>query len=100
MTDGATARVADLQLHSSASDGSDAPSVVVRRAHAEGFAAIALTDHDTLGGVGEALGAANALGIELIPACELSTLDGNERQMDLLAYGVSLGDTHFGHLLH
>ncbi|MEO7966418.1 MAG: phosphatase, partial [Gemmatimonadaceae bacterium] len=42
----------------------------------------------------------NALGIELIPACELSTLDGNERQMDLLAYGVSLGDTHFGHLLH
>ena len=45
---------ADLQLHSTASDGSDTPSEVVRRAHAMGFAAIALTDHDTLAGVAEA----------------------------------------------
>lgn len=91
---------ADLQLHSTASDGSDAPSEVVRRAHALGFAAIALTDHDTLGGVPEAMAAAESLGLELIPACEISTLDDDERQVDLLAYGVSVDDAGFGHLLH
>jgi 3',5'-nucleoside bisphosphate phosphatase len=42
--------VADLQLHSSASDGSDAPATVVQRARALRFAAIALTDHDTMAG--------------------------------------------------
>jgi len=98
-TDGA-ARVADLQLHSSASDGSDPPSEVVRRAHTAGFAAVALTDHDTLAGVPEAQATAAALRVELIPACELSTLDADERQVDLLAYGVSLDHAPFGHLLH
>lgn len=93
-------RVADLQLHSNASDGSDPPSEVVRRAHAMGFAAMALTDHDTLGGVAEALEAARPLGLEVIPACEISTLDANERQVDMLAFGVALDDAPFGHLLH
>ena len=91
---------ADLQLHSTASDGSDAPSEVVRRAHAMGFAAIALTDHDTLAGVAEAREIAESLGLELITACEISTLDDDERQVDLLAYGISLEDAAFGHLLH
>ncbi len=93
-------RYADLQLHSTSSDGSDTPSEVVRRAHALGFATIALTDHDTLGGVAEARDAARALGIELIPACEISTLDANERQVDMLAFGVSLDDADFSHMLH
>lgn len=100
MSDGTGEPFADLQLHSTASDGSDAPSEVVRRAHALGFAAIALTDHDTLGGIAEAQAAADALGVELIPACELSTLDEQERQVDMLAYGVAAGDTTFNHLLH
>ncbi|MEP7380613.1 MAG: PHP domain-containing protein [Gemmatimonadota bacterium] len=91
---------ADLQLHSTASDGSDSPSEVVRRAHALGFAAIALTDHDTLGGVTEAMAAAASIGLEVIPACEISTLDDEERQVDMLAYGVSVDDAGFGHLLH
>jgi predicted metal-dependent phosphoesterase TrpH len=92
-------RYADLQLHSSASDGSDAPAQVVRNAHALGFAAIALTDHDTMGGVAEAAAEAAALGIELIPACELSTLDADERQVDMLGFGVSPDDATFGHIL-
>ena len=88
-------RFADLQLHSSASDGSDAPSEVVRRAARKGFAAIALTDHDTLEGVPEAAMEAAACGIELIHACELSTLDDNERQIDMLAYGIDIDDVEF-----
>jgi hypothetical protein len=92
-------RVADLQLHSSASDGSDDPSEVVRRAHSLGFSCVALTDHDTLGGVQEAVAAGQALGVEVLPACELSTLDAADRQIDLLAYGISLDDAEFSRLL-
>lgn len=92
-------RYADLQLHSSASDGSDAPGEVVRRAQALGFAAIALTDHDTLGGLPEARHAATELGIELLAACEISTLDATERQIDMLAFGVSEEDQPFSNLL-
>ena len=87
--------VADLQLHSSASDGSDAPAEVVRRARALKFAAIALTDHDTMEGVPEALAAAESLGIECIQAVELSTLDETERQVDILGYGVEYHDAEF-----
>jgi predicted metal-dependent phosphoesterase TrpH len=88
-------RFADLQLHSTASDGSDSPSEVVRRAARKGFSAIALTDHDTMDGVPEAAAEAAALGLELIPACELSTLDDHERQIDILAYGVDVADAEF-----
>ncbi len=88
-------RFADLQLHSSASDGSDQPSEVVRRAARKGFSAIALTDHDTMEGVPEAAAEAAAHGIDLIPACELSTLDDAERQIDILAYGIDIADAEF-----
>ena len=87
-------RSADLQLHSSASDGSDPPSEVVRRAAELGFSAVALTDHDTMAGVPEAMAAGAASGVEVIPACEISTLDG-ERQIDILAYGPSPDDVAF-----
>ena len=88
-------RYADLQLHSAASDGSDSPTEVVRRAARMGFAAIALTDHDTMEGVAEAAEAAAAHDIELIAACELSTLDESDRQIDILAYGVAVEDAEF-----
>ena len=88
-------RFADLQLHSTASDGSDPPAEVVRRAHAMGFAAIALTDHDSMAGVPDAGRVADSLGLRLIPACELSTLDEEDRQIDLLAYGISPDDAEF-----
>lgn len=92
-------RFADLQLHSTASDGSDSPSEVVRRAHALGFSALALTDHDTMGGLREAAAVAESLGVRLIPACELSTLDADDRQVDILAYGVSPDDADFSAVL-
>ena len=99
MQDATGERVADLQLHSSASDGSDPPSEVVRRAARKGFAAIALTDHDTMAGVPEAAAEAERLGVEFLPACELSTLDDAERQIDMLAYGVAPDDHAFGETL-
>lgn len=63
----------DLHIHSTASDGSDAPREVVEKAARLGLKAIALTDHDTLDGLTEAEQAAKAAGIKFIPGCELST---------------------------
>jgi 3',5'-nucleoside bisphosphate phosphatase len=61
------------------------PAAVVSKAAKAGFAAIAITDHDTLAGLDEALSAAQQHGIELIPGLELSTLVG-DREIHLLGY--------------
>ena len=74
----------DLHTHSSASDGTDPPAEVMERARARGLDVIALTDHDTVGGLDEAR-AALPPGLTLVPGMELSaTLDG--RSLHLLAY--------------
>jgi len=62
----------DLHTHSTVSDGSDDPSEVVHKAAAIGITALALTDHDSLGGIPKARAAAERAGIELIPGTELS----------------------------
>jgi predicted metal-dependent phosphoesterase TrpH len=68
----ASVETIDLHVHSTASDGSLAPEAVVRRAVAAGLSAIALTDHDTLGGLPEALAAGERFGIRVIGGCEFS----------------------------
>ena len=82
---------ADLHLHSTASDGSDAPADVVRRVAAAGFSAMALADHDTMDGVAEAVHEAGRAGIRCIPAVEYSTLD-DEREIHMLGYGLDPDD--------
>jgi 3',5'-nucleoside bisphosphate phosphatase len=62
----------DLHVHSTASDGSETPSEVVRLAAAIGLRAIALTDHDTQSGIAESRIEASRTGVELIPGTELS----------------------------
>ncbi|HJR17045.1 MAG TPA: PHP domain-containing protein [Gemmatimonadales bacterium] len=62
----------DLHVHSTASDGSLAPEAVVKRAHAAGLHSIALTDHDTVGGVSEALTAGEQYGVRVVGGCEFS----------------------------
>src|SRR5688572_8678017 len=62
----------DLHTHSTASDGSESPSALVDKAVDLGLSALALTDHDTLGGIDEARTSAEAAGIDLIPGTELS----------------------------
>lgn len=74
----------DLHVHSNASDGTDAPSAVIRRAKAAGLDVLALTDHDTQAGVAEAR-AALPDGLTLIAGLELSCqLEG--RSVHLLGY--------------
>ena len=62
----------DLHTHSNASDGDLSPSQLMREAQKKGISVIALTDHDTLGGLEEAKNEANALGLRFIPGIEIS----------------------------
>jgi predicted metal-dependent phosphoesterase TrpH len=80
----------DLHVHSNASDGTDPPAEVARRAAAAGLDVVALTDHDTMAGIAAAV-AALPPGLTLIPGLELSCLDDG-RSMHLLAYLCDSGD--------
>lgn len=59
-------------MHSTASDGAFAPAEVVRRVAEAGLAAMALTDHDTVAGVAEAVEAGASLGVRVVSGCEFS----------------------------
>jgi 3',5'-nucleoside bisphosphate phosphatase len=80
----------DLHTHSTASDGTDPPAEVMRRAGEAGVDVVALTDHDTLAGHDEARRALPP-GLALVTGMELSCrLDG--RSVHMLAYGVDPGN--------
>jgi predicted metal-dependent phosphoesterase TrpH len=75
---------ADLHVHSNASDGTDDPAEVMRRAAAAGLDVVALTDHDTTAGHAAARAALPG-SLIMLPGMELSSeLDG--RSVHLLAY--------------
>ena len=75
----------DLHTHSSASDGTEPPAVVVEQAARAGLGTIALTDHDTTMGWEEAADAARAHGITLVPGIEVSC-SRRWQSIHLLAY--------------
>lgn len=76
---------ADLHTHTTASDGTEAPAANVRLAREAGLAAVAITDHDTTGGVAEALAEGERLNVTVVPGAELSTFaEGTD--IHILAY--------------
>src|SRR4051812_50175964 len=85
MTSDLRHRTLDLHCHSSASDGLLTPAALVEHAHALGLETLALTDHDTLAGLGEAAAAADRLGLRFVPATEISVRPPSG-SMHLLAY--------------
>lgn len=68
----------DLHTHSTCSDGTLTPSEVVKLANEKGLAAIALTDHDTIDGLEEALDAGKKYGIQVITGIEFSVAGDTE----------------------
>ena len=95
----------DLHTHSLCSDGAQVPADVVRTAHDAGLAAIALSDHDCIDGVQEAIDTGKALGVEVIPAVELSAQSDtelhilgyfidihNKKLQDMMAYALQVRD--------
>jgi hypothetical protein len=88
----------DLHTHSTASDGTQPPADVVRRAAAAGLDVVALTDHDTVAGHAEAVAALPA-GLTLVPgaeiSCEVVADDGSRTSLHLLAYLFSADEPAF-----
>lgn len=68
----------DLHTHSTCSDGSMSPSELVAHAKERGVSAIALSDHDTVAGIDEALEAGKKQGVEVVPAIEFSVQSDTE----------------------
>jgi len=61
-----------LHTHSTASDGDFSPSNLIKEAQKREIRVLALTDHDTLGGLEAASGEAKAAGIGFVPGIEIS----------------------------
>ncbi|KAL4197518.1 hypothetical protein AMTRI_Chr04g188660 [Amborella trichopoda] len=96
--------VFELHSHSTRSDGFLSPTALVERAHRSGVKILALTDHDTMAGIPEALEAARKFGIRIIPGVEISTMfsprgnSGTEEPVHILAYYSSCGPAKFEEL--
>jgi predicted metal-dependent phosphoesterase TrpH len=83
----------DLQSHSTHSDGALAPAEVVGRAADAGVTLLALTDHDSVDGVPEALDAARVKNIAIVPAAELSSVHGAHEDLHILGYALDHTDS-------
>ncbi|XP_037453837.1 5'-3' exoribonuclease-like [Triticum dicoccoides] len=87
----------ELHAHSARSDGSLSPAALVERAHRNGVKVLALTDHDTMAGVAEAMETAKEFSIRIIPGVEISALyspsngSGANEPVHVLAYYGSWG---------
>lgn len=77
----------DLHTHSTASDGSLSPSELVNYAHSKGIQVLALTDHDSVGGILEAQEEAKKIGLTFIPGIEIS-VDWPTGEFHLLGLGL------------
>ena len=86
----------DLQSHSTHSDGTLPAAEVVQRAAQAGVELLALSDHDTVSGVSEALAAGERAGVRVVPAVEISAVDGvgegraqdDGRELHILGYCI------------
>lgn len=81
----------DLHTHTYASDGTYSPAALVTLAKEHGIEAIAVTDHDTIEGLPEAMEAGERLGVEVVPGMELSVEYGSG-SMHILGLLINLED--------
>lgn len=80
----------ELQSHSTVSDGQLPPAGVVEKAAEAGVTTLALTDHDGVAGVPAAAAAATRLGIELVPAVEMSCVHPYAEDLHVCGYWIDL----------
>lgn len=92
-------QIIDLHCHSTASDGSLTPTELILRAHNKGVKTLSLTDHDTIDGLTEAIGAANSVGLKLIKGIELSCI-WNNVAIHILGYQFDVENKTFQCLLN
>lgn len=78
-------KFADLHVHTWYSDSTLSPEDAVRTASENALAAIAICDHDTMSGIGEAVAAGDRYGVEIVPGIEL-TVEKADAEIHLLGY--------------
>ena len=81
----------DLHLHTTHSDGSLRPADVLTLAQKAGVTALAITDHDIMDALPEAIEAGTQLGIEVLPGVEISSFDG-KGELHILGYCLNWRD--------
>ncbi|MBS3815366.1 MAG: PHP domain-containing protein [Hadesarchaea archaeon] len=81
-------KLADLHVHSSASDGELTPRKVVEKSQDAELKAIGIVDHDTIDGLSKAIEAGKELGIEVIPGVEISC-ELNKKEIHILGYLIN-----------
>ena len=84
----------DLHTHSTHSDGSYTPGELVRYASKRKISIIALTDHDTVSGIDEAIQVGRETGVEIIPGIEVSVTH-EPGTMHILGYFLNYQDSIF-----
>ncbi len=87
----------DLHMHSTASDGQYRPAELMHLAKERGLEAVALTDHDTVNGVEEAVKAGDELGLRVLPGIEMSARE--YKTFHILGYGMDIDDEIFARLV-
>ncbi|MDU4697747.1 MAG: PHP domain-containing protein [Paenibacillus sp.] len=81
----------DLHSHTQASDGMNKPAENVKLAKEKGLTGLAITDHDTVAGIEEALKAGKEFGVDVVPGIEISTRAGG-KDIHVLGYFLNLED--------
>lgn len=84
----------DLHSHTQASEGMNKPSENVRLAKEKGLTGLAITDHDTVAGIREALLAGKELGVDVVPGIEISTRAAG-KDIHVLGYYMNFDDDRF-----
>lgn len=91
-----TLNTLDLHTHSTASDGIHSPTELITLAHEAGLKTIGLVDHDTTGGLEEALAAGERLGVTVIPGIEINTdLPNKQGEAHMLGYYIEYDRPEF-----
>ncbi len=86
--------VYDFHLHTCVSDGALQPSALIKKCAEAGLKTVAITDHDTVDGIDEAVKTGETLGVKVIPGLELSTNYGDV-EVHVLGYNVPYKDESF-----
>ena len=90
---------ADLHIHTDISDGSLSTEEVIKNAKEKGLTHIAITNHDTVKGLKEAIELGKKYNIVVIPGIEISAYDfKRNRKVHLLGYGIDLEGKHITNL--
>ncbi len=84
----------DLHVHSTASDGTLLPKEIVKLAYETGLSAFALTDHDTIDGIEEAMEESKNYDLEVIPGIEFAA-DYHGKEIHILGLNINYKQEYF-----